>query len=326
MTSRRSGKPWLCAITDGADLLSIPRAHSAVDGDADRLSRPADEEREKATMRTVATGSEGRWEPQDVPALRWAFDALEHPGFLIRLMDFLGRPIEGGIKRLPPKARTSIQAASRTALQKALNVAVTTMKGPPPKSPRLARGAYKAAVAGTGGVAGFFGLPALGIELPVTTIIMLRAIADIARAEGEDVRAVDTQLACIEVFALGGQTRRDDSAATAYFEVRTALAGAVSRAAEYIAEKGLAEEGAPILLKLITRVAQRFSVQVSEKVAAEAVPIIGALGGATINVVFIDHFQSMARGHFTIRRLERTYGPDAVRVAYEALRGAKKDS
>jgi hypothetical protein len=60
-------------------------------------------------------------------------------------------------------------------------------------------------------------------------------------------------------------------------------------------------------------------VSVSEKVAVEAVPVIGAAGGAAINVLFTGHFQRMAHGHFTVRRLERTYGEAAVREAYEAL-------
>src|SRR5205807_9646629 len=62
-----------------------------------------------------------------------------------------------------------------------------------------------------------------------------------------------------------------------------------------------------------------FGVNVSEKVAAQAVPVIGAAGGVVINVLFIDHFQEMARGHFIVRRLERTYDPQLVRAEYERL-------
>ena len=184
-------------------------------------------------------------------------------------------------------------------------------------------GQYGRAMTGTAG--GALGLASLMIELPVTTGIMLRAIADIARTEGEDLRAAEARLACLEVFALGGPRRRDDAAETGYFAVRVALARQVTKAAEYIVEKGLVEEGAPALLRLITRVAQRFSVQVSEKVAAEAVPIVGAVGGATINVVFIDHFQSIARGHFAVRRLERRYGQASVRARYQALQDSGID-
>ena len=38
-----------------------------------------------------------------------------------------------------------------------------------------------------------------------------------------------------------------------------------------------------------------------------------------VNYTFIEHFQDIARGHFTVRRLERTYGKDFVRKEYEQL-------
>jgi hypothetical protein len=41
------------------------------------------------------------------------------------------------------------------------------------------------------------------------------------------------------------------------------------------------------------------------------------MGGALINGVFMDHFQDIARGHFIIRRLERTYDPELIQSAYE---------
>jgi len=62
-----------------------------------------------------------------------------------------------------------------------------------------------------------------------------------------------------------------------------------------------------------------FLIIVSEKVAAQAVPLIGAAGGALINTIFIDHFQNMARGHFIIRRLERLYNKDLIRQEYDHL-------
>jgi len=66
-------------------------------------------------------------------------------------------------------------------------------------------------------------------------------------------------------------------------------------------------------------VAARFSIPVSEKILAQAVPIVGAVGGAALNTLFIDHFQTVAHGHFTVRRLERLHGEIAVREAYERL-------
>ncbi len=50
--------------------------------------------------------------------------------------------------------------------------------------------------------------------------------------------------------------------------------------------------------------------------------MIGAVGGAAINLAFVEHFQDLARGHFTVRRLERVYGPELVRAEYDRLKAA----
>ena len=159
----------------------------------------------------------------------------------------------------------------------------------------------------------------MAIELPISTTIMLRSIADIARSEDQDIFSIESKIACIEVFAFGGSSQRDDASEAGYFAVRTALAQSVTKAAEYFAEKGLAEEGAPALVRLIIRIAERFSIQVTEKAAAQAIPAIGAAGGAIINTIFIDHFQEMARGHFIVRRLERKYGSEIVEAIYKKI-------
>ena len=97
------------------------------------------------------------------------------------------------------------------------------------------------------------------------------------------------------------------------------LAKSVTEAARFIAERGIIEEGAPVLVRFTTLVASRFGVVLSQKFAAQALPVIGALGGASVNYVFIEHFQEIAQGHFTVRRLERVYGKDVVRAEYERL-------
>ena len=81
----------------------------------------------------------------------------------------------------------------------------------------------------------------------------------------------------------------------------------------------LAGREAPALLRLISRVAERFSIQVTEKAAAQALPVVSAATAAAVNVLFINHFQDMATGHFTVRRLERKYGPATVKELYAAL-------
>jgi hypothetical protein len=103
----------------------------------------------------------------------------------------------------------------------ALKVALRTMQRiPHPGSPLL----HKALATASGATGGAFGLAALPIELPVSTIIMLRSIADIARSEGEDLSDPESALSCMQVFALGGRTGSDDASESGYFAVRGTVA------------------------------------------------------------------------------------------------------
>lgn len=254
--------------------------------------------------------------PADLEELATAKAILENPGITAKLTNLLGAPIEKGFALLPADWRDKVTAATRDALMFSLKSALLTMDpGRRESFPRW----HKFAAGLSGGVGGAFGLPALIVELPVSTTIMLRSIADIARSNGEDLSSPQSRIACLEVFALGGPTTPDDAVESGYFAIRSALARAVTEASEYLAEKAILEEGAPALLRLVAKIALRFQIQVSEKAAAMAVPLLGAMGGAGINLLFIDHFQDMSRGHFVVRKLERKYGPALIREAYEAL-------
>jgi hypothetical protein len=254
---------------------------------------------------------------EDQEALRYAKALLENPGLAAKITGLIGMPIEKALKLLPEKWAKVVNEATRKSLETALQAALLTLDDKP--QPNSWEFLHKLAVAATGAGGGAFGLLGLPVELPLSTTIMLRSIADIARSEGERLRTPGAKLACLEVFALGGRSKSDDATESAYFLIRGALAKSVSEAAGYITERGLVEEGAPAIVRLITQLATRFGVNVSEKVAAQAVPVIGAAGGVVINVLFIDHFQEMARGHFIVRRLERTYDPQLVRAEYERL-------
>ncbi len=253
-------------------------------------------------------------EDGDLSDLKRAKALLENPGVAAKITDLIGSPIEKGIELLPENWNQKVAQVTQTALQRAVDTAVLTMKEVPGEEASNAW--HKLAVATSGGVGGFFGLPALAVELPVSTTIMLRSIADVARSEGEAIGSADAKIACIEVFALGGPSARDDAAETGYFAVRASLATAVSEATAHLAKEGLAQEGAPALVRLIIQVAERFSIQVSQKAAAQAIPALGAAGGALINTLFIDHFQNIACGHFIVRRLERKYGNEPVVEMY----------
>ena len=250
--------------------------------------------------------------------LKRAKALLENPGLAAKLANVLGSPVEKGMKLLPSRMQKAVHAATEAALLKALDVAVRSLGTT--KRRASSDKMHRWAAAASGAAGGAFGIVALGIELPVSTTVILRSIADIAAAEGEDPREVDTRLACLTVFALGSTPdHKEDPAESGYFAARSALATAVSEAAKHLAQKGMGKGTAPALVRLVTLIAARFGVVVSEKAAAQLVPILGAAGGALINTLFIGHYQDMARGHFIVRRLERAHGEARIRVAYERL-------
>jgi hypothetical protein len=216
-------------------------------------------------------------------------------------------------------AQKAIKASLKLAL-KTMNTRTATGSAPPIASNWW----HKSASALSGGVGGFFGITALLVELPISTTIIMRSIADVARSEGADLNDLLTQLECVKVLAFGGPSSSDDGADIGYFAGREALAKATAEATAHIAKHGLESEGAPALVQLILAIAERYSITITEKAAAQLVPAIGAVGGALINTLFIDHFQDMARGHFAVCRLEKKYGPEPVRAEYERICGEQK--
>ena len=255
----------------------------------------------------------------ELDELRSAKQLLENPGLAAKISSFVGTPIEKGFALLPKQWNSVVNDATRKAIETALKVALWTLDKGDARARSPSNWWHKLAAGASGAAGGALGLAALSVELPVSTTIMLRSIADIARSEGENLKFADARLECVQVLALGGSSKDDDGTEIGYFAARTAMAKAVSEAAAHFAAQGVTQHGAPAIVRLITIVASRFSIVVSEKAAAQAVPIVGAIGGAVINTLFIDHFQDMARGHFIVRRLERLHGLEAVQLAYAEM-------
>lgn len=253
----------------------------------------------------------------DRERLATAKQQLTEQSIATRLAETIGTPIEKGMAMLPAKARRIVDRAATQAIEKALTVAISTIGNDTgrPSSPRLHIGL----AALSGGLGGAFGLPALLIEMPVSTALMLRSIAEIARQHGEDLNDVETRLACVQVFALGGPSPDDDGTDTSYYATRMAIGRLTADAARHIVSRGVGAHEAPAIVRFISAVATRFGLVVSEKALAAALPAVGAIGGAVVNTIFMDHFQELARGHFTMRALERQYGETVIRDAYDLL-------
>src|ERR1019366_5958290 len=138
-----------------------------------------------APAAAAMSGAEPELSPGHNQELARAHKLLESNNFATRLTDYAGKPIHGVLAQMPKPMRRAVDRAVERAIQECLKVALKSLNSEPKKRPSSRLASTLAGVAG--GVGGLFGAASLPIELPVTTILMLRAIADIARHHGEDL-------------------------------------------------------------------------------------------------------------------------------------------
>jgi hypothetical protein len=285
--------------------------------------------------------------PRDTEFIGRAATYLERPGFMVRMSGVLGRPAELLLRALPAPAERLVTRSTERALRAAMKASLATLRRPPaPVADRdllslygttLSSGAlHTGAGYFTGFTGGLLGIAALPVELPLTTAIMLRSIADIACRLGHDVREPAVQLECLAVLGLGhAQAPSDGLRADSkepsgqvpfepgYYAVRTSLISAVGNAARYVAGatpgelvKAMMRGRAPALSGLLASIANRFELIVAQKTVLQLLPVLGAATGTAVNLAFLDHFNEVARYHFGLRLLEQRHGEEAVRKAY----------
>ena len=266
----------------------------------------------------------GQVSPEDKQALQRAYDLLEYPNLAVQLGNIVGVPLETIGKIVPATWRRAIDDASHAVIERLLQGAIRSLDPAvfAPATPTRQR--FLCAMSGAAG--GTFGLPGVLIELPVTTTLMLRTIAATAAAHGEDLDRMENRVACLQVLAFGGPTHRDDAAETGYYGVRLALGHHFSLVSERVAEAAGFAGGVPGAIELVQGVAARFGLTISQKVALQLTPVIGAASGAAVNMAFMTHFQRVSEGHFIIRALERRHGIEPVQSAYEALKAIGREN
>jgi hypothetical protein len=252
----------------------------------------------------------------DLELLQSAIRRLEQPSFAGRLTKLVDKPIQFLGGSLPPAANALIASSSRKGIEAAVAMAQKTLRD---KKTNGSQRLHTALATVSGAAGGALGLAALPLEIPASTVIITRALLEIARAHGEDISDPNTALSCVEVFALGGPPDSQESNRTRYFAVRGMLAASITQAAQFIALHGVGADASPVLVRFIGQVASRFGLVLSQKIAAQAIPIIGALGGAGVNYIFAKHFQELGSAHFAVRKLERVYGQEAVLAEYERV-------
>lgn len=261
--------------------------------------------------------------PADDAALKSAVKDLEGRNFAAKLADYAGMPVNRVLGFLPKAVNRQIGGIVRNAVMKGLEVAVDTLDETPPRTPSIGFSSFLAGV--TGGVGGLFGFGALAVELPLTTTFMLRAIAEIAQHQGDDLSTIEARLACLEVFAYGAK-RNGENVDVGYYATRALISSYTHHVAALVLERGTLDASAPVVASFISEIVSRFGLLISDRVAASALPVLGAVGGATVNMIFMDHFQRIAQGHFALRRLERTYGSATIRHRYNELVALKPNA
>jgi len=224
-------------------------------------------------------------------------------GMLMSAINFVGGQVEDGLKLLPASVRDQVDDLARTALRQSFDLASKsrTGRGQAIGSDR----AHKILGTISGALGGLGGLPTALAELPVATTVIFRAVHHVAVEYGEDPDSEDTKLECLAVFGAGGPGTDDDGVDTAFIGARLSLSGAAVNG-------------------LISKVAPRFAAVLSQKLATQAVPILGAAAGAGTNYAFVDYYVSMAHVHFGLRQLARTYGEQAVTDHFHAVLGSGK--
>ena len=213
-------------------------------------------------------------------------------GLLMKAINFVGGQVEDTLAILPKGAKAQIDQAARDALRKSYQLAAKSREG------RMAQVAgsdrmHKVLATMSGAIGGLGGLPTALAELPIATTMIFRAVQGVAEQYGEDLASEETRLQCLAVFGAGGEGPEDDGVDTAFIGARLGLTGAAVNS-------------------LIGRVAPKFATVLSQKLASQAVPILGAAAGAGTNYAFTDYYVEVAHVHFSLRQLARIYGEDAV--------------
>lgn len=198
----------------------------------------------------------------------------------VQMLNLLGGKAENLLDRLPAPVRAGLGEATEQALQLAMSAAQGSRRAVPDQQPWV----NTAVTTAMGAVGGFGGLPGALVELPLTTAMLLRAIQGVAGREGFDPAAESVRFDCIRVLSAAGPLESDDGADLGFLSVRLTLTGNAMQ-------------------QLIAMAAPRLAAALGQKLAAQTVPVLGAVAGASANYVYTRYYQQIAHVHFGLRRL-----------------------
>ena len=220
----------------------------------------------------------------DALALRWK----KANGPVMALLTRFGGRLEEQLSLLPAGFRDRAEQVTAAALESAYLVARQGSRLPGSGD----RGTLAVAIGAgmAGGAGGFAGALA---ELPFTITVLLHAIRREAEKQGYDPDDPWIMAEALRTFGSGSPVAADDGINTAFYSARVALTG-------------------PALTQMIQTVAPKLVTTLGQKLAAQAVPVIGAISGAALNAAFLRYYREMAAIRFRLLRLAEDHGAAPV--------------
>lgn len=217
-------------------------------------------------------------------------------GMGMQVLSLLGSRAENLLDNLPAPVRAGLGRATEAALHSAFDAAQASrgVMGDPPGWLATAIGTAMGAAGGAGGL-----VTSLA-ELPVTVTVLMRGVQARAVDHGFDPSEASVRFDCLQVLGSAGPLADDDGAELAFLAARMTLTG-------------------PALNRLIATIAPRLATALGQKLAAQAVPILGAVAGAATNYAYLTYYQDMAHVQFGLRRLAIDAGRDEADIRREFI-------
>lgn len=214
----------------------------------------------------------------------------------MKVINFVGKQVEEFTNKLPEEFHATLEKSVKAALSYSYTAAQTSRKGRLGKS--IAGEQFNKLIATMSGTLGGVGGVSTALaELPVATTIIFRAVQGVAESYGEDPESEETRVECLRVFGSGGPDDQDDGIDTTFFYARMSISGTAVNG-------------------LISKIAPKFATVLSQKLASQAVPVLGSVAGAGTNFAFVSYYIELAHVHFGLRQLARQYDRQKVLEAF----------
>lgn len=221
-------------------------------------------------------------------------------GPVMAIVNRIGGAVEQKMDMLPDALRAQVGAAVEKALLAAHGVA-----GAGDRLPDAGRKGPMAAAVLSGAVGGAGGIATSVAEMPVTVTVILHAIRRAAREAGFDPDDPAIRAECLRVFTAGSPLAQDDGVNTSFLSARLTVTG-------------------PAIAQVIQSVAPKLAAAMGQKLATQAVPVLGAVAGAALNAAFLSYYREMAEIRFALLALAQQHGAEEVLGAFaEAVTPAR---